>query len=136
MATSRASAVIGVSVDLDLLEEKFTVTIPSCEHAERLGNKFCPVCGTRVEDETDFDAYDVLDEIVESLPDGFLATDENDQTEVVIGYGVTADDAGTVAFLPLPDVMATANALKEVLEPIGLWDDERFGLYAVRQVLP
>ncbi len=127
-----ATAVIGVTVDLARLEARFAVTNPSCPHSERVGQRFCPVCGTKVGDRTDFSAYDALQGIVSSLPQGFVATEHSYTSEVAVGYGVAADSYGkSVVSRALPDIAATAATLKAVLEPLGLWDEARFGLHAV-----
>jgi hypothetical protein len=34
-------------------------------------------------------------------------------------------------FTPLEDVDSIKNRVKEILEPIGLWDEKKFGLYSI-----
>jgi hypothetical protein len=66
----------GYKVDLTGLEAEPT-EVPSCEHAERIGAKFCPVCGKKVEMLDKYEDYDLAAAVRDAmdglrLPQGYI----------------------------------------------------------------
>jgi predicted nucleic acid-binding Zn ribbon protein len=141
-ATIIAYAGIGIVIDTAMLD---TVIVPSCEHEERIGNRFCPVCGTAVkEQETiDDDAFQSFVEAMEydrNIPKGFVFTtlDVYENTQYFFGWGDSAGryNRGMNTFRPLPegdfvsDIKATIDTLME--EWNVPYDPNTFGLHVVQ----
>ncbi len=116
-------------------------TEPSCRHPERVGQAFCPVCGTRVGERrvTDWMANaDVLEGIENSLPDGWvLARSGEHENGEFLGFGCSRGWRAEPSWNtrqripPMEDVLRVCQA---VLEPHGLWSDAvgaTFGLHCV-----
>ncbi len=127
-----ASAIVGVAFDAKVFEETVKETVPSCKHPERVGNKFCPVCGERVGNRTTETPRYSVEDIVDALPDGYEEFSREHLGMVVIGVGPDhADDSRPVKTAKVPDREEVEKTLKAVLEPMGLWGKARFGLHAV-----
>ncbi len=108
----------GMLLNLDALQGAVTV-VASCPHQERLGQAYCPVCGTRVRDreerdETDLDAFSDFFHAL-NLPEGWVRN-WSEYTGGFIGWGFEVSfgltQTAALADIPPPeDVLANLNAL-------------------------
>lgn len=65
---------------------------------------------------------------------GFEFFDSTDSEETVLGIGCESGNwQGEVAFRPLPkDINTLKEELRQLLEPLGMWNEKAFGLYSVQ----
>lgn len=132
-----AHAVIGLRLSYDGVAGE-PRTVPSCDHPERLGNAYCPVCGKKVGEKRGVmpTAYEVEERLDGLFPDGIdvvrLGGSEEEEPDFLIGVVAESRDYGESEdeFVPIPDIAALKETLKSVFEPLGLWDEESFGLHA------
>jgi hypothetical protein len=126
-------AFIGVEINLRSLWVNSQVR--SCKHPENTaGVKFCPVCGKP--------AFQQHQEPIE----GFDGEDNLCGLRIVHtsdGYGtwlkafacvfvLSSDERDTSGFCPVRETMDDLrHRLRSVLQPLGLWREDRFGLYTV-----
>lgn len=57
----------------------------------------------------------------------------SEDTNWCLGVGVSTGSSrcgDELGFKPLPDINRVKEELKKLLEPVGLWDESKFGLYA------
>ncbi len=129
-----AHAVIGCRLERGAVYHK--VRYRGCEHYEEPGAVFCPVCGKkmweeRLEMRPEFDAVD------ERKAPGLLLVRATDEKHFVLAAvsamsngSRQANDPG-FASLDATSVEQMRHACREFLRPLGLWDESRFGLWAV-----
>lgn len=122
-----AYAVLGVMIPKEKL---FRIsTVPHEEHPIPEGAEFCPKCGKRVS-------------VTEKTPIYEEGSRQNNWTDLLgsfpIVWGTDQEEAYVGEWTRngrkpiVPSSFETIKAkLREVLEPLGLWDEETFGLYAV-----
>lgn len=130
-----ATALIGCEVPRDVFFR--TVKKRGCRSELVEGAQFCPSCGKPTWIEEEMGPWEVLEddhklglhlkgkagEIVRFA----FTTDEKRGFAGLYRIGA-GDDAGR---LPWPD-RCVKEATREALEPLGLWDEESFGLWAVQ----
>lgn len=127
----------GFGVVLKVDEKKLpTITRNSCEHTERIGNKFCPICGTKVKDwiEPDYDTeFDIMADFENRKSEknyGVTMVSYN-VAEYFIGWGLMADYDKNVSFTK--DVPPTEEIKKFVEEYLKTIPDQfkvkEFGFY-------
>ncbi len=115
-----------------------TETQESCEHPERVGQAFCPVCGKKV---YSYEVRDTsgIDEAVEAIGDALPRTYVVREIDpdglgdpVFIGYGIiTSHQGGPYAeSLPLPDVAEVERTIMAALEPYGAVVKRPFGVHS------
>lgn len=131
-----AYAVIGVKANPDdfVIREKKKKRI--CKH--KFDSKFCPDCGcqkyTEIVEETSLLEEN---ERFEEEFRGFSVIKGIDDNDIYIGIapgGETSSNGGPWdAFLNISDddIRETREELKKELEPLGLWNERAFGLWAV-----
>lgn len=138
-ASVRAYAVIGVLVNKDDLPE---LSSESCEHEQRTGHRFCPVCGTKVETVEKFNRerwgdFTDLGWNKGALPTGYLIAQMYEPDHCLVGWGLQAGEydrqngigcyAATYAIPPLDEIKA---ALRKLFEPWPeLFHEETFGFH-------
>lgn len=117
-----------------------THAVSSCQHEERHGQKFCPICGVKVstrqekgyERENEFSAF--FHETM-SLPDGWVE-DWGEYTGVFIGFGFTVDNIGDTEFMPMTDIPDREEILTTIREVLVDWpeviDETKFGFHLIQ----
>tara|TARA_Y100000034_G_scaffold37672_2_gene46322 strand:- start:2476 stop:2889 length:414 start_codon:yes stop_codon:yes gene_type:complete len=124
-------AVIGILIDKDKLYKE-AKTVKAFAHNHPRTMKFCPDTGK-----------ELWKEVREPIPEwdesetlgSFKVHTSTDSHDHVVGI-IAADEAemrgSGVDFTKLPDNLADEKyKLKELLEPLGLWDESKFGLYSI-----
>jgi len=132
--TYHAIAIVGCKVDKSKL---FTTDlVRSCEHPIPVGGvKFCPECGKRTYKKTKKPIQD-YDTDKETVCGKRVFGHYYDTNFVIIAEQCVAVDNydGPLAkMLPITvtDTTTWENKLRAVLEPLGLWDDEQFGIWTM-----
>ncbi len=132
-----AKAVIGCRISGS--DTKTTKQVRGCKHSIPTKKvKFCPECGKPAWEEEDV----ILPFFREAVHDDYkdqpkLATDfgffqSTDNEHFVVGYGlIVSDRDGGIDSMTVPDLEGTKQECKEVLEPLGLWDESQFGLWVI-----
>ncbi len=153
MSTSfYANAIIGVEIDVEKIISDRLVRTCGCSRKKVTQDmKFCPNCGD--------EAWEKEEDPIEGYDEGDSDTDEEatlfgievmnirgyDELDInryrilqsfAIGAKVTHGDLNYGNNFPemvsLPENLSDIkNRLKEALEPHGLWDESKFGLWAV-----
>jgi hypothetical protein len=123
-----AYAVVGCEVPVEKLYRK--VLCRGCKHDVPEGARFCPVCGAQAVIEDDELVY-------EECIGEFRIWWGTDQRVAVVGIGVSAYDSDWLSRMPIEESQTATtmemlyDELRATLLPLGLWDAERFGLYAI-----
>lgn len=114
--------------------------IPSCPHPERIGNAYCPKCGTKVADQKMVDRTDI-EEIREDhrrkLPKNYLIVGDSydDYATFYVGYGAMVSEyRGSRKTLGLPDVDKIKRVIQTFMAEYGLsevYDEETFGVHCL-----
>jgi len=121
-----AYAVIGCEVPVNKLYKEYQK--PHADHAVPDGAKFCPTCGKPASITA---RYPIFNEDNDSI-DNFHIYWGTDNKYAVIGTGVTMSSRG-LGFMHFDEIPAInlRLQLRDTLFPFGLWDEEKYGLYAV-----
>lgn len=129
-----AYAIIGIPVRVSHFKE-FKV-VKAFEHNYPETMKYCPNTGKAlwVTHEHYTDAIDedgVGDCKLNGIP--LLRTDYYDEEDnfFVVALQVSTDCGDEMAEFDPKEIKAKKKEIKEVLEPLGLWDESKFGLWAV-----
>jgi hypothetical protein len=123
-----AYAVVGCEVPVGKLYRK--VLRRGCKHDVPEGARFCPVCGAQV-------VIDDEDLVYEECIGKFRIWWGTDRMVAVVGIGVSAYDSDWLSRMPIEESQTATtmemlyDELRATLLPLGLWDAERFGLYAI-----
>ena len=131
--------VIGVAFQMpDHLEiEK---VIPSCPHPERIGNVYCPTCGTKVADRKTVDLTDteeIREDFRGKLPRNYLIVGDSYERDATfyIGYGASLSSyRDNKESLDLPDPDKVKRVIKKFMQEYGLsdvYDESTFGLHCI-----
>ncbi len=142
MGTSySAKAVIGCEITGKLFYEA-TEAVP-CAHNPTIGVAYCPMCGKKQYEPTWklVDAAKWADDesliLVGDLPVVFAGYLGNKAHELraFVGIVATSDSYNDYATrLDGKDLAQWRDLVKQQLEPIGMWDESTFGLWAVLSV--
>lgn len=134
-----AIAGIGMVLNIEALEGE-TYAVSSCQHEERRGQNFCPICGVKVSTRQAQDR-ERLGEFSEffhehmTLPEGWVE-DWGEYSGVFIGWGMTVDDIGEIEFSPLGDVPPAHSILVKIKEILVDWpeviDESKFGFHLLQ----
>lgn len=144
----RAVAVIGSKIDLSKIPTKDT-WIKVGKHNRPKTMKFDPDTGNQLWNVISCPKFqfhrenDSLGEPKISFIDFsgkirielFDSGEENKQT--ILGFGISSgtwEQPVLKCPYPLPAIEQVKNKLKEKLEPLGLWDEKEFGLWAILQI--
>ena len=120
-------AVIGCQVPREKLFKEDIVTYKH-RHATLPDTNFCPTCGEVIRTK-EVQEVDIEDKIGE-----FKLVWSTDQKEAFIGVVVEASDSIDILFIEDLDITRYGSSLREVLKPLGMWDESKFGLYAVQYI--
>lgn len=142
----RAYAVIGCVVDLDKVTmKKERVRAFKHNYPDNGEIKFDPKTGRALWETKEYpefvfeddggctDDYSGKSKVIKLM--GLKLYQGTDGEPTVLGVG-TGDDTYSNGgddkeFLPIKDLESIKNKVKAVLEPIGMWDEDTFGLYAI-----
>jgi hypothetical protein len=133
------TATAGIGFMFDLVSFKTEeVQVESCNHKERLDQKFCPMCGEKVGSYTDVRSSRKMREIEEflfetSFPDNFVHENLYETTKHFIGFGVKVfqnDEPKIIKEILSHDEIK--KICRELLAPFGVeLADKDFGLYGL-----
>jgi hypothetical protein len=149
-ADYRAISVIGIILpDKDELPKaKISVRKKAFQHTYEDGTvfEFDPKTGQKLfiddekeEIETNYPAilYDInsedpeINQTVLKAPAGLDFHYGTDCMNICLGYGSSNGEDSAIKFKAIPDIEAIKTTLQELLEPLGLWDEKKFGLYTI-----
>jgi hypothetical protein len=121
-----AYAVIGCEVTGKLIQK---IRSPGCKHNKPSGSPFCAQCGlpSSVIEEIPIAGYDRDAAKIGT----FSVVGTSDDRRQFVGFMVGAGDFDQARMRPLPDFTEIKTALCAVLEPLGLWTEESFGLWSI-----
>lgn len=120
-----AIAVIGCEINpKQLFVER---RVPHRKHAMPPGARFCPTCGAPAETT---EVVDVIEEGEVDIAKPFTVWCGTDRKCVVVGIG-TSTGWNEINSLKRVDLAKVEDELKEVLSPLGWWDESKFGLHAI-----
>ena len=134
-----AIAGIGMLLNDKALEGE-TFAVSSCQHEERRGQTFCPICGVKVSTRQEKDrerANDFSEFFREqmTLPEGWVE-DWGEYTGVFIGWGMTVNQIGETEFSPLGDMPPPHSILLKIREILVDWpeviDESKFGFHLLQ----
>ena len=135
-----ACTVVGVEIDKAALYSKKKTRHRGCEHPLPDGSDdpFCSQCGRKAWIEStvseplpfydeDSDTFSGLDVVYDQCYD-------EDKTQFFVGTATTMDmQCGIPAMMSPSVVEETKRQLQAVLEPLGLWDEDKFGIWTFVQ---
>ena len=129
-----AKAIIGIPVDSGIfyLPPK---TVKAFEHDYPPTMKFDPQSGRKLweEEEECRPEYDERHETFGGFP--LVRAGDHDGTWLAVLLCEDADYGRKNKFRPLPaDLEEQKAALRALLDPLGAWDEEKFGLHAIQYV--
>jgi hypothetical protein len=140
MAEYSAYAVIGCKINLDDIPS-IIKTVKAFEHNFPLSTKFDSQTGKPLWREDSYPKYTFYsdgreDERSQPIDKKGLKTYQGTDGEpLILGFGVGEDTYSNggddYGFRNLPDVNEIKEKLKAVLEPLDMWSEINFGLYAV-----
>ena len=118
-----AAAIIGCAVPAESLFR--TVNRSTCTHTLPDGAVLCPVCGKPVHSEREA-IY------INGRLGALHVVASTDEQHFIVGpvYAWTNDTVPERAVIP-DDIPALREQTRAVLEPMGLWEESAFGLWAV-----
>lgn len=110
------------------------VTIPSCAHEARLGHRYCPECGTRVDDVVHTKGNAAVAEryrtlIAPALPEGFLAVRVEDALLLMRGSASPCSERAAT-LVPPGDMDEVMVHIGLVLAHFGIDDAVAWGVYS------
>ena len=111
------------------------LTIPSCEHAERVGNAYCPTCGKPVKDRH-YDAWSrdvnrkIKAKIESRLPAGFSTIDTGSEIVILQSRG-TVVETNFAEVIPPQDNDAISELITPILVDLNLLAQAEYGCFVV-----
>ena len=132
-----------ISDCIDKYNKDNTTMKRGCSHSVPENDKFCSECGRPnwVEDVPDLSVYEVMDDIFKgSLGEEFgyrYTTDQEEYVVVVERFCSSQLDLNygpTLNCISIPsdeEVKIIKAKLMELLEPLGLWDENQFGIWNI-----
>ncbi len=126
--------VIGCEVDPSKISTKSMVRNCECSYDVKENMSFCPKCGRKAwlpDGSKYIDGYDISNDTF----CGFrvLYTNDKKNTEKCwIADEVNRIEGDTKIFSSALDLSFCKEKLKKVLEPVGLWDEAKFGIWIVQ----
>jgi len=124
-----AYVILGLPIDEDKLVTGHTETIKAFDHNYPEYMSYCPKTGKKlwenkyiVENEIDLDD---ISEDIESVQD-----DDKIYAAIFLEYMNLKRDSGSI-LLEIPNIEEAKQKMRQYLEPLGLWNEEDFGLYLV-----
>jgi len=118
-------AVIGCQIPKEKLYQEKTIRIEH-HHPVHPVDKYCSICGKELEET-------IVEEIcIEDKIDELEVVYSTDQEEIFIGFSIGAKDGFEFKFMDISNTLTMKEDVKKELEPLGLWDEEKFGLYVIQ----
>ncbi len=130
-----AIAVIGVDIDMS--------KIPVIRTKEKVGDhnypetmNYDPVTGKQlwtIQEERQFSFFSDEDNCV-VFPKDVKLFNSTDNEDYILGFGIDdtySNGGNAIDSARLPDIVKLKEQLKALLEPFGMWDEERFKLYSI-----
>ena len=131
MSTDHAVVVIGCKVDKS--QVFMTKDMRVCEHQLQVeGAKFCSECGKRAWKTTTTAIEEFDDRGCETTLSGLLVFDDYSSDFILVaGESINFDDSSkdNAAMLRTNLVDVAKRRVKAALGPLGLWDDDQFGIW-------
>ena len=133
-ANYTAYAIIGIEVPVSGLFK--TEEIWHSKHVVPEGASYCPICGEKVVEIRQVALYDEDSCCIGSFKLHF----DWDEERAVLGYRAVEQDyyyrqdEKYGRFMLLPNIDRLKQSLREHLEPLGLWDESKFGLHALLDI--
>jgi len=121
-----ATAVIGYEIPVGKLYK--TIARDHQEHPVPHGAVFCPVCGKPAVIEEEIP---IFDEITESLGE-FGIIWATDRKRAFVGLNCSDGGYRKSRYVKIEDLSDLERRLQNVLIPLGLLGESKFGLYAVQ----
>jgi hypothetical protein len=116
--------------------------VPSCNHAEREGNTFCPKCGVRVENRVEKTSQYDFGEAIEYLEEDGGAGDltfaciDSYSGKYFLGWGRWANDDTSITTVSLRDFPDPNDIWPKIADTLQRWpfliDDKRFNFHIVK----
>lgn len=109
------------------------ISIDSCEHDERRGQNFCPICGTKVRDQhhTTWNRKSVAfvtEQIGLRLPFGFTTVVNGDGILIIESKGTTIEN-NLIAPVPETDHESISELITPILIALNLLNLAVYGCY-------
>lgn len=128
--TYHAAAILGCRID----ESKifFKKEIRTCDHPLSDNNpKFCSECGKSVflMVDTAIDEYDYSDQTLSGLR--VFGNYVSDQVIIAVDSSIVDSEEWISTRIDPDHTIGSHSYLKEVLEPLGLWDEKQFGIWCM-----
>jgi len=121
-------AVIGCQVPREKLFKEEIITYKH-RHTTLPDTNFCPTCGEVIR-KKEVEEIDIDDKIGE-----FKLVWSTGQEEAFVGIVSEVDsDSNFIEITDSEDISNIRYNLKNVLEPLGMWSEIKFGLYAVQYI--
>ena len=120
-----SNAVIGCEVPVEKLYRK--VIVKHTEHNWTQGDRYCPVCGEEIETTVEKPIFNDTNNTIGK----FELVWSTDNVRAFVGLASEDDGDSTHKPVKLPSIEALESELASVLNPLGLWDADKFGLYSV-----
>ena len=137
----KAKAVIGIKIRLADIPTKHIVE-KAFDHSYSAGMRFDPQTGRKLWKESHVPEIAFSEEYEGDLDAGTKlitvtnaeAFDDGYGEDLVFGFGVdgtNSNGGATMDFCTIPDTELLKKNLKKALEPYGLWEENKFGLYTI-----
>ena len=118
-------AVIGCQIPKEKLHQEKTIRIEH-HHPVSKGDHYCSICGKFLHEK-------ITEEIcIEDKIDELEVVYSTDQEEIFIGFSIGAKDGFEFKFMDISNILTMKEDVKKELEPLDLWDEEKFGLYVIQ----
>lgn len=132
-----ATTAIGILLSKDQVVENKKQRLKGNECCQEYDTNFCPKCGEEI-----FEEVETFKDFVQ----------ERRRYDCIEGYKLLPSDSGyvdsafilccfhseaggygekTCSFSPPLDIQAEKEKMEALTEPLGLWDEEKFGIYTV-----
>lgn len=128
-------AVIGCEIPVTSLEAYYLKR--NCDHQIPDGAVYCPTCGKKVSQMTKtvpqwYSEHNrrILSPNKEIVPNSLDVVFCTDEKRCFAGISISADDAQHATSLFIPPEIKTQ--VRNILESVGLWDESKYGLWAVQ----
>lgn len=126
------AAVIGCEIPVAKLHTELVLE-PGCAHTlVRTNSRFCSECGApaRKVERSPIAGYDEDEQTLGAMSVAFTTDNERAFAGYVVAVRAEGGKVGHEALHP-EELASMREAVRVVLEPLGLWDAHSFGLYAV-----
>lgn len=129
--------IIGCKIDINKIKIPERVRNCDCDIQNIDTIKYCPECGRAawVDSWKAIEGYDETD-----YPATFLNmplvydTDEANCWVAIQKQDLKDDISSSIKFKNIEDIEALKKEIKSKLEPIGLWNEEDFGIWAIQNI--